>query len=440
MRNSVHNMLFAFRNDDRGATAIIFGLAVFAIALLSGLAMDFSRVRGQRTSLQAAADAAVLAIGHDQDITAKNIEQRASDFVKANLSTAVPAQNITVKAAEFDGGAGVRVTINAKVDTLLLGMFGVNSMSVDAIAEARYSSTKVELALALDNTGSMAGTKLATLKSASTAMVENLLPAGANRNNVKIGIVPFDLSVNIGTDQKGQPWLTNTDGYKECTRWKKGKGKKKGGGASKQCVAWKTYDWKGCVAPRKEPDDATDKAPIGNYRYEGVYDNATDCGIAKVTTLSSDPATLKTDITKMRANGWTYVPIGLEWGWRLLAPEAPFAGAAAYNDKDWQKILVLMTDGANTVQWKQQGSDYLPSTGVSSSKADARTKLICRAIKDKGITIYTVAFQVSNKTTRKMLEECATDTGKYFDAQNSAALEAAFAKISGDINNLRLSK
>lgn len=440
MRNIVQNTINRFRHAEDGATAVIFGLAVFSIALISGLAMDFSRVRGQRTSLQAAADAAVLAIGHDQDITAKNIGQRASDFVNANLQGAVKARNVTVKAEEFDGGAGVRVKIEANVDTLLMGMFGMNQMGVKVISEARYSTTKIELALALDNTGSMYGAKLNTLKSASTKMVENLLPAGANRNNVKIGIVPFDLSVNIGTDKKGKPWLTNTDKYKKCVRWNRRRGPGPYVRGKGYCLAWRLYDWKGCVAPRKEPNDANDKAPVGRYRYEGVNLNATNCRIARVSALSSDPVALKAKITQMRASGWTYIPIGLEWGWRLLAPEAPFAGASAYNDKDWTKILVLMTDGANTVQWKQYGSDYVPFRGVRSSKGDERTKLICRAIKDKGITIYTVAFRVNNKNTRKMLEDCATDSNKYFDAQNSASLEVAFAKISGDINNLRLSK
>ena len=39
-----------------------------------------------------------------------------------------------------------------------------------------------------------------------------------------------------------------------------------------------------------------------------------------------------------------------------------------------------------------------------------------------------------------MLEDCATEPDMYFDAENQAQLIAAFAKIAGDITNLRLSR
>ena len=56
------------------------------------------------------------------------------------------------------------------------------------------------------------------------------------------------------------------------------------------------------------------------------------------------------------AQGETYLPSGLIWGWRVLSPTAPFTKVEAsanqpastissYHNPRWRKIMVLMTDG-----------------------------------------------------------------------------------------------
>ncbi len=136
------------------------------------------------------------------------------------------------------------------------------------------------------------------------------------------------------------------------------------------------------------------------------------CTTASLLPLSTDKTTIKNAINAMVAQGATSILEGAMWGWRTLSPGEPFTQGRAYNTKDNQKVLILMTDGQNTYYpISQEGflkSMYdvfgyvargqLGTTSTSSSTwtatMDQRTLQACANIKAAGITIYTVAFQI----------------------------------------------
>ena len=62
-------------------------------------------------------------------------------------------------------------------------------------------------------------------------------------------------------------------------------------------------------------------------------------------------------------------------------------------------------------------------------------------MKENNIRIYTVYFG-GNSTSAgaKVMQYCATDSGTYFMATNSAALISAFQKIANQIQAIYLSK
>ncbi len=255
--------------------------------------------------------------------------------------------------------------------------------------------------------------KIETLRQASTDLVDQLLPEGSAEENVKIGVVPFNYMVRLPTSYKNQSWM--------------------------KFDLVSPGHWNGCVAPRKPPHDTRDSSPNTNSKKFFALDSNA-CPSQELTTLTSDREVLLATIDQMEANNWTYVPEGLAWAWRVLSKKKPLREAVAYSDEDWTKILVLMTDGANTVEWDWPGGIPHQTINTPSTQGDNATELLCQRIKNKGIYIYTIAFEVNNNSTRQMLEDCATEPNMYFDAQNQAQLIAAFAKISGDITNLRLSR
>ncbi len=410
-----------FSAAEEGSVAIYFALSLIGIITVIGVGFDYSRSLNLKAALNAAADAAALAVARDPDVNSNNMQQRATDFFNANTQSLPFGYSAQITATELPQSGGVSIDVSAQIDTTLMAIAGINSFEVKAQSEAVYSTNKIELALVLDNTGSMGGSgKIQTLRDASDGLIDLLIPDNAAKENVKIGIVPFDIGVNVGVENGTAPWMHNPN-----------KGSK---------YNQKNQKWKGCAGPRFAPHDIKDTNPLGQRKIPPIYADLTSCNLSPILPLTSDKTKLHNKVSDMQAVGWTYIPEGLGWGWRVLSPKKPFQEGVAYSNKDWQKILVLMTDGANTVKWSWKNKVPSAQIGTSSSAGNSNTIALCDAIKAKGIIIYTVAFKVNSSSTQQMLEDCATTPGNFFDAQNNAALETAFAKIGGDINNLRLSK
>ena len=90
-----------------------------------------------------------------------------------------------------------------------------------------------------------------------------------------------------------------------------------------------------------------------------------------------------------------------------------------------------MTDGAyNRYQ----------DASANVTTVNNKAKSLCTGMKAKSITVYTVGFDLGNDTTAKtMLQNCATDSTHFYDADNGDALKAAFRDIALKISALRIS-
>lgn len=414
-----------FNAAEEGNVAIYFALSLAMVFSVIGIGFDYSRALNLKDTLNAAADAAALAVARDPDIDSDNLQSRAEAFFNANTQSLPFGYSANISARELVGGDGVRIDVAAKIDTTLMALAGITSFDVTAKSEAVYSTNKIEMVLVLDNTGSMRGNKIRTLRSASHDMVNTLFASSTAIENVRVGIIPFNIGVNVGTENATASWLHDPSRGSEYNE--------------------DDHTWHGCVGPRFPDHDVTDSNANNDTRIPPIYRNVvsgrrTSCDIPSLLPLTNDTAALHSKIDDMEADGYTYIPEGLAWGWRVLSNKKPYQEGVVASDTDWQKILVLMTDGDNSVRWSW--SDNIPSarTRSSSSTGDDKTEVLCENVKDAGIIIYTIAFQVNSSSTRELLEDCATTPGNYFDARNNAALETIFSKIGGDINNLRLSK
>jgi Mg-chelatase subunit ChlD len=156
----------------------------------------------------------------------------------------------------------------------------------------------------------------------------------------------------------------------------------------------------------------------------------TSCS-APLIRLSNDPTAVKTAISALSAGGETYIAPGLQWAWRLLSPNGPFSDGAAYGSA--KKIIVLMTDGANT-----HSAQYPDHEGSDVTAANTKLTRVCANAKAAGITLYTIAFQVTDTTIQNVLSQCATGVPYYYNAQTTADLTAAYASIAGQVTKLRL--
>lgn len=187
-----------FFSDRAGTTAILFGLTLVPVMLAVGVAADYGRAARLRSSLQAAADAAVLSAGSRTKLTQSDRAAIAQRVVAANMVGKVAGASINVTEVEPANGV-FQVKVNATLDTAVMKIAHVDTMSVSVSSEARNvggSVNPIEIALALDNTGSMRN-DMAALKSAAKSLVQSVMSNDAN-SKTRVSVVPYVATVNPG--------------------------------------------------------------------------------------------------------------------------------------------------------------------------------------------------------------------------------------------------
>src|SRR5687768_11262370 len=204
--------LRSFGRNDSGGVAVIFGIALLPVVLAVGMSVDYARVATARTAAQSAADSAALAVASTAEGSEKEMERLASKFADAKL---VGTLGSSAKLSRFkyrDTDRTVEVVLTGSVPSTFLGVVGINKLDYSATAYAvRATPGTIELALVLDNTWSMVGEKLDSLKSASVELVKILKEDP--KADVKIGLVPYADYVNVGVQNRYKNWISVPSDY-----------------------------------------------------------------------------------------------------------------------------------------------------------------------------------------------------------------------------------
>jgi Flp pilus assembly protein TadG len=413
-----------FSSARDGNVALLVGLLLAPLALAAGMAVDFGRAGQANSMAQEAADAAVLRVARAKTMNPELSDLELTALARKIFNSAMmdaPGVSVDSFRVAFDPGAAVfTLSLSGGVATSLLKVAGVTELPLRSTSAVRLGDPPyMEVALALDVTGSMnSNGKIDAMKKAASELVESVF--SSEQADAKVGLVPFAQYANVGEENESEPWLAIDDGGG------KGKGKSKGGGGSSS--------WKGCVGSRHYPANLVD-AEYATRPIPGV--NGASCP-DPIVPLTDDKTALLAAIDRLDANGWTYIPAGLAWGWRVLSSHAPFTGGLSYKEMAERgafKSLIVLTDGDNT-----RAPDYPTHESSDKKLADAIMMELCDSIKGDGIVIYTIAFDLTDAGIRDLLEKCASSSGNHFDAQNSAELSAAFRAIGASMRTLSLSK
>jgi hypothetical protein len=167
-----------------------------------------------------------------------------------------------------------------------------------------------------------------------------------------------------------------------------------------------------------------------------------------LTSLKDDKSKIKQVIDSLSANGTTYIPAGLIWGWRVLSHEEPFSQGADDDEVNrWnvRKVIVLMTDGENTVSpYLKNDDSYRNHTDYDTGYANDITLEVCDNIKETNpvtgqpnAEIVTITFNVNSSTVKNLLKKCAT-LGSY-DVK-SGQLVSIFEQVAKQLTELHLSR
>lgn len=466
--------------DRSGNVAMILALSLIPIFAVAGFAIDNNRHISAEKQVQASLDAAALATAlkfSQERLDPKGLSPVAQNFFNAQLNI-TPAMKLNPVRAQVVGDEVV-LTAQGTLDTTLMGLLGQDTMVLHAQTAVVYNIQQpVELALVVDTSGSMKGSKLTALKDASKSLVDILLPFDDPDKNdaAKMSIIPFNDYVKIDTKYRNASWIRNTAPYTRtwqscsitnaarreagcwresytCTKWSgsveagnrrsyKGTCKRwkcpKGAEPEKKCTTKKQYrKWYGCVRSRRNPHNLSDDSYSSHPIYGIVSTNW--CNVAQSAELTNDHAAADKVIDSLRASRQTYIPTGLIWGLRSLSPQAPFEGGedyAKFASDGGRKALMLMSDGANTVSPNNSGWHNKRNT----RQANDYTEEICTEAKSLGIEVYTVAFDLDDEDTKKLLQDCATDDSYFYDASNAADLQKAFDSIGRDLSELAISQ
>ncbi len=418
-----------WRNRDGGAAPM---LALAAIPLMGfvGASIDFSRAASVRTAMQAALDATALALSKEaKDLSAGDLGQRAQDTFFA-LFTRTDAHGVSIThqlTNPQDGNFILKITGSGSVDPVFTKLLGTTQIGFSATTEVLWGIKKLNLALVLDNTGSMSSSsKMTNLKVAAHNLLDTLKNAAKQPDDVKVAIVPFAVDVNVGTSHVAADWIDWTDweaanGTCSNTYYKT---KSNCESASKIWTPSPHSAWNGCVNDRDQNNDINSTPPGAGSATKFRAHQASACP-TPMMPLSNDWPALNAKIDAMTPAGNTNVTIGLAWGFQLVSPVAPFHAPPPAPDLD--KVIVILTDGENTQnRWTS-----------SSSSIDSRTAKVCDNIKAANIKLYTVRVIDGNGT---LLRNCATNPSMYYDVDQAIELNSVFSSIAQNLANLRIAK
>lgn len=412
------DLIGRFHRNERGTIALIFALSVVVLMGVVGLAVDGARAYRLTSRITSMLDAAALAAGSmldEEDYTDAEIQARALSYFNVNWNAqgdvVLSPPTTNVDRAQFE----VKVAVTAQIKTLLGSVVGVDQINVQREATVIYRNKKVELALVLDVTGSMCDPcdKIDSLKVAAKAVIDTLLDGSHPSSTMKVALAPYAASLNAGALAAAVTGNASTDS---------------------------------CVVERSGADAFTDALATGGRRLNAITtvpaNGNYSCPAASIMPLSEDRALLRSMIDSLATGGGTAGHIGAAWGWYLVSPEwsSMFSRGSkprSYSDKSTIKAVLLMSDGMFNTSYLAAGQNSDDRLVVGSAPDQALR--LCDAMKAKGVTVYTVAFQAP-PGAEDLLRDCATGAGHFFAVADPAALTTAFTEVARRLTALRISQ
>ncbi|MBR0831175.1 hypothetical protein JQ596_37275 [Bradyrhizobium manausense] len=227
--NRVGRLLARFTKAEQGNIAVIFAIALLPVLGFVGAAIDYSRGVQARASMQAALDSTALMLSKDLTqgtITTSDINTKAQGYFAAlynNTSATVTGVTANYTAASSTTAATIALTANASMPTqfirilprILYNTNTYDNLNLNSNSTTTWGNVKMRVALALDNTGSMASDgKITALRNAvagTGGLIDQLSALSKTNGDVYISVIPFAKVVNLGASNYTQSYLDWTD-------------------------------------------------------------------------------------------------------------------------------------------------------------------------------------------------------------------------------------
>ena len=421
------SILKRFSKETRGAVAPIFCLALLPMLAFVGAAVDYSRQSNTKSRLQAAVDSAALKLARDgRNATDAQLAVMAANYVNAQFQS--PNSSSPARIAVSRTTEKIRITATSSTPVMFMQIAGFGDMPVATATEAAFGRKKIELALVLDNTGSMSRlNKMTELKRAVAALINDFEAMRPQGDEIRVSIVPFDTQVRADANTfRAASWLSYNP------------------------VGPLPFDtrvtqaaWGGCIVERgpnaADNNDVSERLPVPGFAETLHPAVACKAGLAVMRPLTRDWNALRATNSAMAPGGCTNITIGARWGLEMLSRGGPYTEAADYGASDIEKYMVILTDGDNTQNRWINGC----STPGDTTQIDNRTRRMCDEINERGIAVkqrniklFTVRVIDGNRT---LLRDCATTPEMYKEVNDATQLSRVFREIFEAVTRVRIS-
>jgi Flp pilus assembly protein TadG len=409
-RLTLKNLTKQFWADQTGTIAVMAGIAAVPMVLAAGAAIDFNQFNSARTHVQAALDAAALAAAAQKGATDSERIKTAEANFAVNMANGI-ASSFEVKGNFKIENKRVVASADFEVPTSLMRVAYIDEMNGVVTAEVNIlADKKAEVVMVLDYSWSMTESvggniKYVVMKDAATKLVNDL--AKEDKDKVQFGLVPF--SHHVYTTLPSAHVLGAT-------------------GAT----------WTGCTQDRQYPYNTSAGTPTGATASQwnqpwGPVGASNGCkgyrdNNLRTLDLTKNFKSVTDQLKSMYPYAYTHIALGVEFGYHMLSPNAPFTRGKPFNDEETKKFMVVLTDGAQTAH------AYGPGGSQSKENGEANLEKLCKSAKADGITMITMAFDLNDSDTRKRLQDCATDADQhFFVADDASDLAAAFDAVKAAI-------
>lgn len=476
--NHFYKNFLTYSKHQGGVIAVMFGLMIPVIVGATGVSVDMAQAYLVKSRLGAALDAAALAGAASGKSDADEIEEIVDAFMEANYPEGRIGRKISVDV-EIDGDE-ITVTADARLDTAFMRIFGYDEVDIQTSTTVQREVRGLEVVMVLDNTGSMnTNNNIESLRVATDNFITILFESVDDPEYVRVGLVPYASSVNVGPYGLGidldgdayddsfvvppedDPYADYYNGLNQYTG--------NNYGIDEDDLEYDPSEkgqWHGCVLAEEYSLDTEDhEGPWEMYRhdyngndfyvnndyynqysqydstyaevYNAYYGPNLYCPRQPIVPLSSDEDELLSAAAYMTASGATLGNFGMAWGYRVISPEAPFIEGAEYDDEQWDKVALIMTDGVNTMSNVYSAYGRSNEHDIDADDLDDRFTETCNNMKEEGILIYAVTFDDGvDDDTKDLFRECATIPANYHDAPTQEDLEDVFEQIARELSNL----
>ena len=273
---------------------------------------------------------------------------------------------------------------------------------VGARSGSVYSDKKIEVAMMLDITGSMAGQKIKDLKEAAKASVGAFL-GGQDAADPGCASRWFPMPTRSTPARSSTPCLSR----------RRFTGGEPPASTDPVAVAAAGASFDGCATERKGAQQFTDAPPSVAMVNRDV--RLGFCPASPMVPLTGDRKALDKVIDGFVAHKDAYTAghIGIQWSWYALSPKwagemAAASAPGAYGDAKTAKFAILMTDGEFNTAFAGVPQTQQTKGGQPTRSRQYAEKL-CAEMKAAGIEVFTVGFMLKNTgDAKKIMQGCAS--------------------------------